>query len=314
MAVIASVAGMALPAGCRGTGERAWTPVATWGEPGWHDGQFNMPRSVEFGRDGAVFVLDRSDRVQKFDRDGRFERLWRTPSVAKGNPRGMDVGPDGFLYVADTHNSQILVYDDGGELIRQWGRYGKGPGEFVWVTDVAVDARGNVYTCEYGEYHDRVQKFDRGGRFLRQRGTLGERPGEFQRPQGIAADSRGFVYVADAVNHRVQKLSPSLDVVRIWGGMGSDPGRLRYPYDVTVDSDDRVYVCEYGNNRISVFDVEGRLLRVLGHAGRGPGEFKDPWGVGVDAAGYIYVADTRNYRVQKFPPLEGQAVALGRRR
>src|SRR5439155_5164079 len=119
-----------------------------WGEAGWHEGQFNQPRAVGVGRDGSVFVLDRSDRVQRFDANGRFLGLWHTPSVVKGNPRGIAVTPDGRVYVADTHNSQGLLDDEHGKLLRKWGRYGKRPGEFIWVTGVAVDAKGDVYTCE----------------------------------------------------------------------------------------------------------------------------------------------------------------------
>jgi DNA-binding beta-propeller fold protein YncE len=275
-------------------------PVRIWGEPGRHDGQFHQPRSVDFLLDGSVVVLDRSDRVQLFTPEGRWLRTWRVPTVARGNPRGLDIGPDGLIYVADTHNSRILVYDARGHLHRQWGRYGKGPGEFIWVTDVAVDGRGHVYSCEHGGYNDRVQKFDSHGRFMLQCGTIGERPGQFQRPQGIATDRAGNVYVADAVNHRVQKLSPAGAVLATWGHSGTEPGRLRYPYDVALDGSDHVYVIEYGNQRVSVFDTGGRFLKTWGRPGRGPGEFDHPWGIGVDARGQVYVADTRNGRIQVF--------------
>jgi len=37
-------------------------------------------------------------------------------------------------------------------------------------------------------------------------GGAGAAPGRFNNPWGIALDSRGNLYVADALNHRVQKL------------------------------------------------------------------------------------------------------------
>jgi len=296
---VLSVVSLTLLAGCGQPGETL-RPVRIWGEPGQHDGQFNQPRAIDFLPDGRAVVLERSDRVQIFSPDGRWLKTWRVPTVARGNPRGLDIGPDGLIYVADTHNSRILVYDAAGHLARQWGRYGKGPGEFIWVTDVAVDRTGNVYTCEYGDRNDRVQKFDSQGRFVLQSGSFGERPGQFQRPQGIAVDGRGFVYVADAVNHRVQKLSPQGEPLAAWGGAGEEPGRLRYPYDVSIDRAGRVYVLEYGNHRVSVFDSEGRFLQSFGGPGRAPGRMDHPWGVGVDARGAVYVADTRNGRIQVF--------------
>jgi tripartite motif-containing protein 71 len=290
--------------GCAPHSARTVEPVLIFGEPGRGDGQFNMPRSVDFARDGSVIVMDRTNRIQRFTPSGQYLGAWHTETVKHGNPRGLSVAPNGEVFVADTHNSQVLVYSPQGRIARRWGSYGMRPGQFVWVTDVAVDPRGPVYTCEYGEGRaDRLQKFDSHGRFVLQLARFGSRPGEVQRPQGLALDRQGNLYVADAVNHRVQEFAPDGRLLAVIGTLGSAPGQLRYPYDVALDAAGRLYVCEFGNHRVSVFGPEHRFLTMWGRPGRGPGEFNHPWGVGVDPAGFIYVADTYNYRVQKFAPL-----------
>jgi DNA-binding beta-propeller fold protein YncE len=304
-----------LTAGC-GRGAAAGSePLLIFGSAGPHDGQFQMPRSVGFSPDGSrLYLLDRSHRVQVFDPDGNFLTMWPTPIGPLGNPRGLDVDPEGLIYVADTHNSQMLVYSPEGELVRQWGRPGREPGEFISVTDVALDSRGNVWTCEYGAFGDRLQQFDKEGNFRFAVGSFGTGDGQFSRPQGIAIDRRDRLYVADAVNHRIQVISPEGRIERVWGEVGAAPGLLRYPYDVAFDAEGLVYVAEFGNSRVSVFTPEGEFLTCFGRPGRGPGEFDHPWGVNVAATGEIYVADTMNYRIQKFPPLSKVRAAQAPRR
>ena len=163
-----------------------------------------MPREVGFSPDDRrLYILDRTHRVQVFTREGRFINGWATPPGQLGNPRGLDIGPDGNIYVADTHNSEILVYSPEGRLVRKWGRPGKGPGEFIAVTDVAQDSKGCVWTSEYGSYNDRIQKFDSTGKLLFQVGHFGSAPGQFSRPQGVAIGKGDRVFVADAVNLRI---------------------------------------------------------------------------------------------------------------
>ncbi len=288
----------------RSSGDAFVEPVRVFGKAGQHPGQFHMPRSIEFSPDGKrVYILDRTHRVQVFQPDGFFQEEWRTPPGILGNPRGHDVAPDGTLYVADTHNSQVVIYSPDGKERRRIGKRGLRPGEFVAVTDVALDPQGNLWTCEYGQYHDRVQKFDASGRFLLEYGTFGSGPGQFSRPQGITTDRDGNVYVADAANHRVHKLSPEGKPLLVWGVTGHKPGQLYYPYDVFVDSRQRIFVSEYGNNRVSVFDRQGQHLYSWGRPGHGPGEFDHPWGVCVAPSGEVWVADTMNYRIQIFPPI-----------
>lgn len=290
-------------AGCRGAGS-VRDPILQFGEPGEHDGQFHMPREVGFSPDGSrLYILDRSHRVQVFTPGGRFLDMWPTPPGQLGNPRGLDVDKQGQVYVADTHNSQILVYNPQGKMLRKWGGFGKAPGQFISVTDVALDHDGNVWTCEYGAYHDRIQKFDPSGKPLLSVGKFGSKLGQFSRPQGIVAGPDGKMYVADAVNHRIQILSTDGQVLGAWGTVGSKPGQLEFPYDVAFDKQGRLYVAEFGNCRVSVWTPEGKFLTTFGRPGRQAGQFDHPWGVNVAQTGEIYVADTMNYRVQKFAAL-----------
>src|SRR5205085_8083049 len=99
-----------LMSGCALRAPRTIDPLLIFGEPGRGEGQFNMPRSVDFARDGSVIVMDRSDRIQRFTPDGAYLGAWHTETVQHGNPRGLSVAPNGEVYVADTHNSQVLVY------------------------------------------------------------------------------------------------------------------------------------------------------------------------------------------------------------
>ncbi len=284
-------------------------PELLFGHKGDQDGNFRMPREVAFSPDEKlIYVLDRTRRVQAFTRDGEFQTLWTTPPGQLGNPRGMDVAPDGTLYVADTHNNQIVVFTPEGKMVRRFGGYGKEPGRFIAVTDVTLDRSGNLWTVEYGAQVDRVQKLTPTGKPLLAFGEFaqgrgGEHPGRFSRPQGIVQGPDDHIYVADAVNHRIQVFTTEGKFVRTFGQVGSRPGELRYPYDVNFDRAGRLHVTEYGNCRVTLFTPEGKLLTCFGRPGRERGEFDHPWGCNIASDGTLYVSDTMNNRIQRFPAL-----------
>ncbi len=302
---------LALGCGRGADGGGAVEPVVVaWGGPGRTQGRFVKPRAMAAGRD-RLYVVDMSGRIQVFDFDGRWLASWRLPRVDRGYPTGMDVRPDGCLAVADTHNYVVRIFSPEGKLLQDIGREGPGPGEFTFLTDVAVAPDGSMYVSEHGR-EDRIQKFDEEGRFLLTWGKAGEGPGEFHRPQALTVDAAGAVYVADAANHRIQKFSGDGELLAVWGSPGSGPGELRYPYDVCLVPGGRLLVCEYGNNRVQAFDPEGRSLGIWGRTGRGPGELATPWAVAwVEGRGF-YVLDTGNHRVQLFvePTLLASSVRL----
>ena len=47
-------------------------------------------------------------------------------------PAGMDVGPDGDLYVVSAGSHEIIVIDPAGNVVRRWGEEGSGDGQFLF--------------------------------------------------------------------------------------------------------------------------------------------------------------------------------------
>jgi len=292
LVVFGSVAIAMLTLSGDGPSEKA---LLVWGGRGTRPGQFVMPRAITVVGE-YLFVVDKRARIQRFSLDGKHQIEWQTPAFDKGKPTGLGTDLEGNLLVADTHYSRILRYAVDGRLLDSFGVEGKGPGQFIYPTDVTCDAEGNLYVCEYGG-NDRVQKFDAKGRFILQWGCFGEAPGEFQRPMSVAVGDDGLIYVADSCNHRVQVFDANGNLVRAWGKVGGGPGQLRYPYDLAVD-DGNIIVCEYGNSRLQRFSADGKFLAKWGSLGVQSGQLNAPWGVFSDLRGRIYVADAGNNQVQ----------------
>jgi sugar lactone lactonase YvrE len=165
---------------------------------------------VAVARDGDLYLSEysRAERVQRFSPDGKEVRFVIGHAGAGpgefNRAEGLCVDAEDRLYVADSCNHRVQVFNPDGTFLRQFGRAGAAPGELSYPYDVRVDAAGHVFVCEFG--NSRIQVFDAEGRSLEIIGGPGFAPGQFNNPWSLAMDSAGNLYVADATNHRVQKL------------------------------------------------------------------------------------------------------------
>lgn len=290
---------LCLLAGCDRPGASGEPDVVGWfGGTGKGEGQFIYPRGIAITRDDTIFVVDKAARIQHLTCDGRHLGGWMMPESRAGKPIGLSVGPDGNVYVADTHYHRIMVYSPAGRLLRRFGRYGTGPGEFIYPTDVEVLPDGRIFVSEYGG-NDRINIFSEQGQFIGSFGTFGEREDQLSRPSAMCVDGeRRILYIADACNHRIACYDLTGRFLRRIGRVGQGAGELRYPYDVNRMPDGSLVVCEYGNNRIQRFSPEGRSLGTWGLPGRAPGQLRNPWGAAVDSRGRVIIVDYGNCRVQ----------------
>lgn len=195
-------------------------------------------------------------------------------------PRGLGVGAEGEVFVADFGNERIQVFGPDLKYVRGWGGHGQALGEFAQPGAVAVGPTGEVYVAD--TWNHRVQAFSANGKFVREWA-----PGMYG-PRGIAVDSKGSVYVADTGNNRVMRFSPTGQQEATWGGKGDEPGQFVEPIGIFVDSAGTVYVADNGNGRLQWFTRDGRFLGQLAVDGWKSQAYSEPHVV-VDDKGAIWV-------------------------
>lgn len=272
-----------------------------FGKQGLGPGAFVYPRAITVDLQGAIFVVDKSARVQRFGPDGTFETLWHLPDFEAGKPVGIWAAPDGRVFVPDTHYHRVIVYDRDGRELARFGAAGTGDGEFELPTDVAMDADGLIYVSEYGG-NDRITKWSPEYQFV---GVLvtGEVAGKpLARPAALDFDEEQTLWVADACNHRILRFDRDGKLLSCFGEMGQDPGQMRYPYDIAVTPQNTIMVCEFGNHRLQWFDKSGHSLQTWGTPGRQIGQLSSPWGAAISPNGCVCIVDYLNNRVQIVTP------------
>ena len=166
---------------------------------------------VHFGWINGV-AIDDSDRL--FVSDGKKRRIiiFNPKRAIEGqitdgivDPVGLAIDNENrFLYVADTQQDQVLVYDaDTLKLLHRIGTGGKNhtlttPGDFAAPQGVAVDKEGNLYVTD--TLNDRVEIFDADGQILSAHlGRMVMVPLILYNYKGIAVDGDGHIWVADTV-------------------------------------------------------------------------------------------------------------------
>jgi DNA-binding beta-propeller fold protein YncE len=185
-------------------------------------------------------------------------------------PRGLDVGPDGHVYVADTNNSRIVVYDETGALQSTIGvpttNTNSTLGTLFQPWDVAVSDDGLIYVAD--TWNHRVSVFDSVGVPVATWGEYGvpedgDNPQAMWGPRAITIDLDGNILVADTGGKRVRVYTPQGEWLRdIGSGGGAGLGQLDEPVGLAINPvNGELYVADTWNRRIQVFNTDGVAIR-----------------------------------------------------
>ena len=263
--------------------------------------QLVRPIGCAFDAKGRLLVTDAQLGVLfRFDKTGRRMDVFGASGTMKlKSPLGVNVGADGTIYVADSTGRRVVAYDDEGKVIRVYGR----AGELVNPTDSALSPDGAKLYVTDSKANKIVVYETATARMTGSFGDAGAGEGEFNHPSAIATDRDGNLYVVDAINARIQILSPDGEFLEQFGSLGTAPGQFIRPKDVAIDAKGRVYVTDAAFNNVQIFNEELQLLTFVGEGGGQPGQFQVPGGIAVHGDEFAIV-DQLGRRVQAFRHLD----------
>jgi len=184
-------------------------------------GLITWPHGITVDPQGNIWVTDGRDnrpaegepdhlvghQIHKFSPQGVLLMSLGEPGGARApghffQPNDVLVTPAGDIFAAeghsnaDTANSRILKFNSRGEFVKEWGKLGTGPGDFMQPHSLAMDSQGRLFVADRS--NNRIQIFD-------QEGTLLDTWYQFGRISGLFIDSNDVLYAADSESGSVNQ-------------------------------------------------------------------------------------------------------------
>tara|TARA_Y100000588_G_scaffold65907_1_gene65956 strand:- start:5752 stop:7956 length:2205 start_codon:yes stop_codon:yes gene_type:complete len=318
------------------------------GIPGWGKEKEiatdTMTNAIEAGiwtdPDGTVLYSDSSGRIRKIDPTTNL-----TTTVVGGtsihdgdlatnafvsNPRGLAVGHDGSVYVADMQSDRIRRIDPNTLLIETVaGSGGRGFGGngglateayFLNPYDVAIDVQGRLVIAD--TLNAQIRRVEHDGTIASIAGTGTERAdrgdggpavsASFVTTHAVACGPDGEIYIGDSIG-RIRVVNPSTGIISTFAGIGltgysGDGGyaieaQIGCPSSISLDKNGNVYFTDLTHHVVRKIDQDGIITTLAGTSNPGfseGGEYavkanlRNPMGITVGRDERVYFSDSRN--------------------
>ncbi len=166
--------------------------------------EFWAPKDVIIDKDGDLYIANTGyHRIDKYSGNGR--KQWSVGQKGSGpteftEPVGVALDRLNRVYVCDTANKRISLFDKDGHLLKSYPVFGW---DYYYTEPyIALDERnGNIYISD--SRNNRLQVLTLDGNLEIFMGKEGGKPGEFKLPTGVDV-ANGNLYVVDSGNSRVQ--------------------------------------------------------------------------------------------------------------
>jgi DNA-binding beta-propeller fold protein YncE len=252
-----------------------------------------------------------------------------------GDPFGVEIGPDGALYVTEVRNHRVLRLDlKSGELttVAGCGRRGYsgdgGPAtdaELNEPYEVRFDRDGNMLFVEMQNHI--VRRVDGNTKIITTVAGTGKRgfggddgpaiKAQLNQPHSIALDASGAIYIADIGNHRIRRIDPTTEIIQSIAGntqrrlpMAGQAARgnpILGPRALYIHNNTLWIALREGHSIWRMDLGEGILHHVAGTGQAGftgdggpaaSAKFNGPKGIALGPNGNLVVADTENHAIR----------------
>ncbi|MEQ8767349.1 MAG: hypothetical protein RL885_25790 [Planctomycetota bacterium] len=239
------------------------------------------PVDVAFDEEGRLYVLDQdAGRIHRFSTEGLLEASFGATGAYPGlmsSPSGLACS-EGRVFVADTWNHRVQVFDSAGKWQWEWGLHAlrprEGEGHLHYPADIAISPDGS-FAVVLEPFEGRAQIFDRK-----------TDPAEIRRREEQALFGTGGVphygQAAAAMEQTLAIIEPETQSVLIFdtgtwdpilisklGGYGTGPGQFVRPTGIAFHRESqRLFITDATTGRLQVFRVARDLEAELGF---------DPW-------------------------------------
>jgi DNA-binding beta-propeller fold protein YncE len=199
-----------------------------------------------------IYVVDSQlGRVCVFRPDGECMAMFGEAHLKR--PVGIAYHPARkIIYIADTGDHNLKLFQPSGQFVETLGSRGTGPGQFNFPTYLWLDSIGNLFISDTLNY--RIQILSSTGQSFTTFGEHGDRPGYFGHPSGVATDQHGHIYVTDRQFENVQIFDSYGRILMAFGNEGRGPGEFWLPSGIFIDDHNWIYVADTFNKRIQIFE------------------------------------------------------------
>lgn len=233
--------------------------------------------AVNSGGTKLFLINEAYSRIEEYSNGGGYplqaiHGTFGSSTTQFNRPQGIAIDQSlDLLYVLDTGNNRVLVYDINGvagtfTYVKYFGSSGSGTGQFNNPSSISV-AGGFVYIADTD--NNRIQRCPTSTTAGSEStdcvvwGSLGFANGKFSSPRGVALSAQSvdgsadFVYVADTGNNRIQKLASSSGTFSASiGSYGTGVGQFVNPLRVVADTANNIYVLD-STSRVQKMNSSG---------------------------------------------------------
>ncbi|MFD2245719.1 DUF7619 domain-containing protein [Pontibacter ruber] len=223
----------------------------------------NMDLTLD--QEGNVYLLDFVGKINKFNAQNEYVKTLGDKGIDTFIPAPRAITTDIFNNIYALSNpyfskqpSSVYKLSPEGNILKKYTDFGS-TGNNHKLTDLAVDASGNIYVTDYTG--GLVHKISPDGKYSGTVGAPGKGTGKVWLPMAVAVDRLGIVHVLDYNGGRVQQFDLQGNSIRQFGGWTELDSVIMEDSDMALDGQGNVYVASNTHrSRFWIFDSDGDFL------------------------------------------------------